>query len=130
MDIPAHHHPLYRVVSDVNGNANATQHPICVLETPSDRVEPPVDSSATNKTSHPPARPVSVSFFSTSCRSVSKSIEPNGELGFTMVFQSKMTPFKRWVEPERIQKYVNFFGPGVDAEVREGEWKQKAGSLA
>lgn len=36
-----------------------------------------------------------------------------------MVFQSKMTPFKRWVEPERIQKYVAFFGPGVDAEVRK-----------
>lgn len=38
-----------------------------------------------------------------------------------MVFQSKMTPFKRWVEPERIQKYVNFFGPGVDAEVRKAK---------
>lgn len=38
-----------------------------------------------------------------------------------MVFQSKMTPFKRWVEPERIQKYVSFFGPGVDAEVRKLE---------
>lgn len=35
-----------------------------------------------------------------------------------MVFQSKMTPFKRWVEPERVEKYVAFFGPGVDAEVR------------
>lgn len=46
-----------------------------------------------------------------------QTIEPDGELGFSMVFQSKMTPFKRWVEPERVQKYVNFFGPGVDAEV-------------
>ena len=35
-----------------------------------------------------------------------------------MVFQSRATSFKMWVEPERIQKYVNFFGPGVDAEVR------------
>ncbi|CAM9593345.1 unnamed protein product [Ectocarpus fasciculatus] len=48
---------------------------------------------------------------------ISQTIEPNGELGFTMVFQSKMTPFKRWVEPERVEKYVAFFGPGVDAEV-------------
>ena len=47
-----------------------------------------------------------------------QTVEPNGELGFTMVFQSRATPFKMWVEPERIQKYVNFFGPGVDAEVR------------
>lgn len=46
-----------------------------------------------------------------------KSVEPNGELGFSMVFQSKATPFKRWVEPERIEKYVSFFGPGLDAEV-------------
>ena len=35
-----------------------------------------------------------------------------------MVFQSRVMPFEMWVEPERIQKYVNFFGPGVDAEVR------------
>ena len=47
-----------------------------------------------------------------------QTVEPNGELGFTMVFQSRATPYKMWVEPERVQKYVNFFGPGVDAEVR------------
>lgn len=47
-----------------------------------------------------------------------QTVESNGELGFAMVFQSLATPYKRWVEPERIQKYVNFFGPGVDAEVR------------
>lgn len=46
-----------------------------------------------------------------------KTVESSGELGFTMVFQSKTTPFKRWVEPERVEKFVNFFGPGVDAEV-------------
>ena len=47
-----------------------------------------------------------------------QTVEPNVELGLTMVFQSRATSFKMWVEPERIQKYVNFFGPGVDAEVR------------
>ncbi|CAN0487192.1 unnamed protein product, partial [Discosporangium mesarthrocarpum] len=36
-----------------------------------------------------------------------------------MVFQSQATPFKRWAEPERVQKYVSFFGPGIDAEVKE-----------
>lgn len=62
------------------------------------------------------ARPLFPSFFFF-LASRWQTIEPNGELGFSMVFQSKMTPFKRWVEPERVQKYVNFFGPGVDAEV-------------
>eukprot|EP00752_Nemacystus_decipiens_P010421 g9288.t1 len=56
---------------------------------------------------------------------ISQTIEPNGELGFSMIFQSKMTPFKRWVEPERIQKYVNFFGPGVDAEVIKVDPQEK-----
>lgn len=57
-----------------------------------------------------------------------KTVEDNGQLGFTMVFQSKATPYKKWVEPERIQKFVNFFGPGVDAEVlrfpREDDGRQ------
>lgn len=57
-------------------------------------------------------------FFSLRTTTVLQSVEPNGELGFTMVWQSRTTPFKMWVEPERIEKYVNFFGPGVDAEVR------------
>ncbi|CAM9682622.1 unnamed protein product, partial [Choristocarpus tenellus] len=48
---------------------------------------------------------------------LTQTVEPNGELGFMMVFQSRATPFKKWVEPERVQKYVTFFGPGVDAEV-------------
>ncbi|CAB1118370.1 unnamed protein product [Ectocarpus sp. CCAP 1310/34] len=56
---------------------------------------------------------------------ISQTIEPNGELGFSMVFQSKMTPFKRWVEPERVEKYVAFFGPGVDAEVIKVDAQEK-----
>eukprot|EP00904_Undaria_pinnatifida_P010251 jgi/Undpi1/6356/HiC_scaffold_20.g08837.m1 len=56
---------------------------------------------------------------------ISQTVEPNGELGFTMVFQSRATPYKMWVEPERVQKYVNFFGPGVDAEVIKVDREEK-----
>lgn len=36
-----------------------------------------------------------------------------------MVFQSLETPYNRWIEPERVNQYVKFFGPGVNAEVRQ-----------
>lgn len=37
----------------------------------------------------------------------------NGELTFSMVFKSDDTPYRLWVEPERIARYDKFFGPGV-----------------
>mmetsp|Transcript_12198 Transcript_12198/g.28602 ORF Transcript_12198/g.28602 Transcript_12198/m.28602 type:complete len:270 (-) Transcript_12198:199-1008(-) len=40
-----------------------------------------------------------------------------GEIAMTCVFQSLDTPFNTWVEPERIDKYDTFFGPGVWCEV-------------
>jgi len=40
-----------------------------------------------------------------------------GELGFTMTFQSTETPYKVWAEPERVERFTRFFGPGVVAEV-------------
>jgi hypothetical protein len=41
----------------------------------------------------------------------------DGELAFSMVFKSDDTPYRMWVEPERIRYYEKFFGPGVRAEV-------------
>jgi hypothetical protein len=42
-----------------------------------------------------------------------------GELAFTMVFQSKDTPFKTWADPQRIRKYETFFGGDVNAELQK-----------
>lgn len=40
----------------------------------------------------------------------------DGELSFSMVFQSLETPYKMWADPKRVAKYETFFGPGVNAE--------------
>jgi len=41
----------------------------------------------------------------------------DGELAFTMVWQSLDTPYKMWADERRRKKYETFFGPGVGAEV-------------
>ena len=41
----------------------------------------------------------------------------DGELGFTMVWQSVDTPYKMWADERRVKKYETFFGPGLGAEV-------------
>jgi Protein of unknown function (DUF2854) len=41
----------------------------------------------------------------------------DGELGFTMVWQSLDTPYKMWADDRRVKKYETFFGPGLRAEV-------------
>jgi hypothetical protein len=43
--------------------------------------------------------------------------EVDGELAFTMVWQSIDTPYKMWADERRVKKYETFFGPGVNAEV-------------
>merc|ERR1711966_74205 len=48
---------------------------------------------------------------------ITQSKEKGGELGFTMLFQSKDTPYKVWADPARMRKYESFFGGGVNAEV-------------
>lgn len=42
-----------------------------------------------------------------------------GELVYSMTFQSAETPFKVWNEPDRIKRYDTFFGPGVSASVQK-----------
>jgi len=40
----------------------------------------------------------------------------DGELAFTMIWQSMDTPYKMWADPKRVKKYAAFFGPNVNAE--------------
>lgn len=49
-------------------------------------------------------------------RELRKEVQ-DGELAFTMVWQSIDTPYKMWADERRIKKYETFFGPNVDAEV-------------
>lgn len=49
----------------------------------------------------------------------------DGELGFTMVWQSLDTPFKMWADERRVKKYETFFGPGVGAEVVKIDAEQR-----
>jgi len=45
-----------------------------------------------------------------------KEMTEDGELAFTMVWQSLDTPYKMWADERRVKKYETFFGPGVTAE--------------
>jgi hypothetical protein len=49
----------------------------------------------------------------------------NGELTFTMVWQSLDTPYKMWADERRVKKYETFFGPGVTAEVVKVDAEQR-----
>ncbi len=51
--------------------------------------------------------------------------EVDGELAFTMAWQSLDTPFKMWADERRIKKYETFFGPGVTAEVVKIDAEQR-----
>merc|ERR1712032_338318 len=51
--------------------------------------------------------------------------EIDGELGFTMVWQSVDTPYKLWTDARRVKKYETFFGPGVNAEVLKIDAEQR-----
>ena len=51
--------------------------------------------------------------------------EKDGELVFTMVWQSIDTPYKMWADERRIQKYETFFGPGVSADVVKIDAEQR-----
>lgn len=49
----------------------------------------------------------------------------NGELAFTMVWQSVDTPYKMWADERRIKKYETFFGPNVSADVIKVDAEQR-----
>lgn len=49
----------------------------------------------------------------------------DGELSFTMVWQSLDTPYKMWADEKRRKKYETFFGPGVGAEVVKIDAEQR-----
>jgi hypothetical protein len=49
----------------------------------------------------------------------------DGELAFTMVWQSVDTPYKMWADPRRVLKYEKFFGPGVYADVVKIDAEQR-----
>jgi hypothetical protein len=51
--------------------------------------------------------------------------EIDGELAFTMVWQSIDTPYKMWADERRIKKYETYFGPGVRAEVVKIDAEQR-----
>jgi hypothetical protein len=51
--------------------------------------------------------------------------EIDGELAFTMVWQSVDTPYKMWADERRVKKYETFFGPGVNADVVKIDAEQR-----
>lgn len=51
--------------------------------------------------------------------------EVDGELAFTMVWQSIDTPYKMWADERRVKKYEKFFGPGVSAEAVKIDAEQR-----
>jgi Protein of unknown function (DUF2854) len=50
---------------------------------------------------------------------------PDGELVFTMVWQSLDTPYKMWADERRVKKYETFFGPNVSAQVVKIDAEQR-----
>jgi len=50
-------------------------------------------------------------------RELRQDITEDGELTFTMIWQSVDTPYKMWADEKRRLKYEGFFGPDVAAEV-------------
>jgi hypothetical protein len=58
-------------------------------------------------------------------RELRQDKDENGELTFTMVWQSLDTPYKMWAEGKRRKKYETFFGPDVKAEVVKIDAEQR-----
>lgn len=54
-----------------------------------------------------------------------EEVTEDGELAFTMVWQSLDTPYKMWAEEKRRKRYETFFGPDVGAEVVKIDAEQR-----
>jgi len=54
-----------------------------------------------------------------------QEVSEDGQLSFTMVWQSLDTPYKMWADENRIKKYSAFFGPGVTADVVKIDAEQR-----
>merc|ERR1711935_186247 len=51
--------------------------------------------------------------------------EVDGELAFTIVWQSLDTPYKMWADERRVKKYGTFFGKGLSANVVKIDAEQR-----
>ena len=58
-------------------------------------------------------------------RELRQDANEQGELIFTMVWQSLDTPYKLWADERRILKYEKFFGPGVKADIVKIDAEQR-----
>lgn len=58
-------------------------------------------------------------------RELRQEATEDGELAFTMVWQSMDTPYKMWADARRVKKYETFFGPNVNAEVVKIDSEQR-----
>ena len=58
-------------------------------------------------------------------RELREEANEDGELVFTMVWQSVDTPYKMWAEERRKAKYETYFGPGVSADVVKIDAEQR-----
>lgn len=54
-----------------------------------------------------------------------QDVTDDGELAFTMVWQSLDTPYKLWADEKRRKRYETFFGPDVGAEVVKIDAEQR-----
>ena len=54
-----------------------------------------------------------------------EDVTEDGELAFTIVWQSLDTPYKMWADEKRRKRYETFFGPDVGAEVIKIDAEQR-----
>merc|ERR1719456_682690 len=62
-------------------------------------------------------------------QTIRQSRTPEGELSFSMVFESLETPYQVWNDPDRVRRYDTFFGPGVKCFVKKEDAEKRLVSL-